>query len=182
MLISKIRTFKYLLRHCEIPFTAEIKSGVDMINCKIGKYCYIQRNCDLNCTVVGNYSSIASDVHIGGMEHSYWMSSISTWLSNHGVSNKITHIGHGVWIAAGSIIRQGVTIGNGAVVGANSYVNKDVPPFAIVAGSPAKVIKYRFPENIQKRIEDTEYWKYKPKEAKSKLADIDAELGKGDFF
>lgn len=67
-------------------------------------------------------------------------------------------VGSDVWIGAQSIIMSGVTIGNGAVVAANSVVNKDVPAYAIVAGSPAKVIKYRFEESVIDMLEQLKWW------------------------
>ena len=74
-----------------------------------------------------------------------------------------------MWIAANCIIRQGVTIGDGAVVGAGSFVNKDVPPYAIVFGSPAKVHKYRFDQDIIDKLNESHYWEYEPKDAKTLL-------------
>lgn len=56
-------------------------------------------------------------------------------------------IGNDVWIGYGASIMQGVTIGDGAIIGAHALVTKDVPPYAIVAGMPAKIIRYRFPQN-----------------------------------
>jgi carbonic anhydrase/acetyltransferase-like protein (isoleucine patch superfamily) len=56
-------------------------------------------------------------------------------------------IGHDVWVGVDALILSGVTIGNGAVIAARSVVTKDVPPYAIVAGSPARVVKYRFDED-----------------------------------
>lgn len=67
-------------------------------------------------------------------------------------------IGNDVWIGAQSVILSGVTIGNGAVISANSTVTRDIPPFAIAAGSPAKVIRYRFDEAIIERLENIEWW------------------------
>ena len=143
-----------------------IENNVLMRNTRIGKYCYIGPNGCYNNVVVGNYCSLSVAVQIGGMEHSYWEISTSTYLSDSCVNGKRTTIGNDVWIGADCIIRQGITIGNGAVVGANSFVNKDVPPYAIVFGNPAKVYKYRFSEGLIKRIEDSEYWNYPPEKAK----------------
>jgi virginiamycin A acetyltransferase len=67
-------------------------------------------------------------------------------------------VGNDVWIGAQSIIMSGVSIGNGAVVAANSVVNKDVPAYAIVAGSPAKLIKYRFAEDTIAMLEQLKWW------------------------
>lgn len=71
-------------------------------------------------------------------------------------------IGNDVWIGDGAFISQGVNIGDGAVVAARSVVTKDVPPFAIVAGIPAKVIKYRFEPDIIAELNELQWWKYGP--------------------
>ena len=67
-------------------------------------------------------------------------------------------IGNDVWIGTGAILFDGVTIGNGAIVAAGSVVNKDVPSYAIVGGVPAKVIKYKFSEEIIKNLEKSLWW------------------------
>ena len=82
------------------------------------------------------------------------------------MTEKSCIIKNDVWIGVDSVIRRGVTIGNGAVVGANSFVNKDVPDFAVVGGSPARILKYRFDEPLRRKILASEYWLYAPDEAK----------------
>lgn len=67
-------------------------------------------------------------------------------------------IGNDVWIGDGAVIMAGVTIGDGAVIAAASVVTKDVPPYAIVGGIPAKVIKYRFQEEIIRFLMDVKWW------------------------
>ena len=143
-----------------------------MRSCDIGHYCYIGEYCSLNHVRMGNYCSIAPNVMIGGMEHSYWAVSTSPRLSNAGITDKTTCIGNDVWIGAQSIIKQGVRIGDGSVIGANSFVNKDVPPFAIVIGSPAKVYRYRFERKTIGEISKTQYWKYIPRRAKELIKKI----------
>ena len=156
----------YFLNHAKIDSSNKIAENVSLKYCNIGKYNYIARRNSLFNVEVGNYCCFGPDVHIGGMQHSYWWYSMSPMLSNECKTPEKTIIGNDVWIAAGCIIKQGVKIGNGAVVGANSFVNKDVPPFAIVAGSPAKIIKYRFSNDVIKRIEASDYWSYPPQKAK----------------
>lgn len=82
-------------------------------------------------------------------------------------------IGHDVWIAADSIIRRGIKIGNGAIIGANSFVNKDVEDFAIVAGNPAKFIRYRFSEEKRKAITASGWWNYEKDEAAKIIQELE---------
>ena len=69
-------------------------------------------------------------------------------------------IGNDVWIGWGVLIKGGVTIGNGAVIGARSVVTKDVPPYAVVAGVPAKVIKYRFEQEKIDLLQQLQWWNW----------------------
>ena len=145
--------------HNKVPMSSRVDSGCTLRYCDIGKYCFIRSGAQYNHVKTGNYCSFAADVQIGGMEHSLSEYSTSpTLYRDKCISNKCTTIGNDVWIAAGAIIRQGISIGDGAVVGANSFVNKDVPPYAIVAGTPAKIIKYRFGEVEQRKIKESNVW------------------------
>ena len=79
-------------------------------------------------------------------------------LPGHPASRGDVVIGNDVWIGYGVLIVSGVTIGDGAVVGANAVVSKDVPPYAIVAGNPARVIRYRFPPPVIERLLKVAWW------------------------
>ena len=94
------------------------------------------------------------------------------------MSGNITSIGNDVWIGACSIIKQGITIGDGAVIGANSFVNKDVPPYTIVFGAPAKIYKYRFNQEEIERIIKAHYWDYEPAKAKDVIASLNINSNK----
>lgn len=69
-------------------------------------------------------------------------------------------IGNDVWIGHGAFILPGIRIGDGAIVGANSVVTKDVPPYSIVVGNPARVVKHRFPDDIVQRFMQLKWWDY----------------------
>ncbi|HST93718.1 MAG TPA: CatB-related O-acetyltransferase [Microvirga sp.] len=108
---------------------------------------------------IGRYCSIADKVEIllGGNHRIDWGTTYpfsalrDLWPSAprtedyHSSRGDVT-IGHDVWLGSGAIVLSGVTIGHGAVVAAHAVVTKDVPPYAIVGGNPAKVIRYRFDE------------------------------------
>lgn len=167
-----LRTPFDMLKNNKIAWSTRISSNSKISRSRIGSYCYIANNVNIINTELGNYCSIAPGVQIGGMEHSHWWFSMSTFLSDQCSSNKRTLIEDDVWIAAGSIIQQGVKIGRGSVVGAMSFVNKDVPPNTLVMGVPAKPVRNRIDERLFQQLENSEYWKYKPKKAKAVLNNL----------
>jgi hypothetical protein len=69
-------------------------------------------------------------------------------------------VGHDVWIGQGAFIKAGVRLGTGCVVGARATVLKDVPPYAVVVGTPARVIRLRFPEEVVARLLTSEWWRF----------------------
>ncbi len=119
---------------------------------------------------IGAYCSISDDVKIflGGQHRSDW---VSTWPFNvlmedytHIEGNPLSKgdviIGNDVWIGHGAAILSGVTIGDGAVVGTNALVTKDVPPYGIVGGNPAKLIRKRFPDKAIERLLALQWWNW----------------------
>jgi virginiamycin A acetyltransferase len=117
---------------------------------------------------IGNYCSIARGVSLYEYRHDY--ERLSTYYIGRNVlgrplddeieSKGPIDLGHDVWIGAYAHVLSGVTVGNGAVVAANAVVTRDVPPFAIVAGSPARVLKYRFDEPTRARIAELAWWNW----------------------
>jgi acetyltransferase-like isoleucine patch superfamily enzyme len=71
-------------------------------------------------------------------------------------------VGHDVWLGMNVLIKRGVRIGHGAIVGAGSLVTKDIPPYAIVAGTPARILRYRFAEPVIEALLRSEWWAYGP--------------------
>jgi acetyltransferase-like isoleucine patch superfamily enzyme len=143
----------------------------------IGAYTYVRyySRLERGTASIGRYCSIAPGVSIGDGNHTM------NWLSTHpfqkgeriwfpdipdeaifpSVEKKIpSYIGNDVWIGASSIILSGVTVGDGAVVGAGSIVTKDVPPYAVVVGSPARIVRYRFPLHIIEKLLALQWWRF----------------------
>jgi acetyltransferase-like isoleucine patch superfamily enzyme len=87
------------------------------------------------------------------------------------VKLKITNIGNDVWIGHGAFIRPGVTIGDGAVIAAQAVVTKDVPPYAIVGGVPARVIRKRFTDDEIDALLKSKWWEYAPWQLKGARID-----------
>lgn len=172
-----VRIFSYISKTSQFK-NVKINNGsfVDG-NSSIGEYSYIGHNCFITKAQIGRYCSIANNVTIGAGEHDLTNISTSSLFYKNNAYDELTklplQIGNDVWIGVDSIIRRGISIGDGAVVGANSFVNKDVPDFAIVAGTPARIIGYRFSEKKRKKIKNTNWWLYPIDEAKKIISDLE---------
>lgn len=158
---------------------------------KIGAFSYGVSGFYFNCEI-GRFCSFGENVQIGRHPHSmHWFSTSPFFYQNSSlildndlvehafspredfvrksppVVAKRTVIGHDVWIGHGAFVLPGIKIGTGAVIAAMAVVTKDVPPYAIVAGSPAVVKKFRFsPTDIEKLL-DSKWWEFAPWELKS---------------
>lgn len=123
----------------------------------MGKYSYVNTCSSVeNCTI-GNYCSISSGVWICPSEHDIHRRSSHPFVGAVAKRVPVT-IGNDVLISLNAVILSGVTIGDGAVIGAGAVVTKDVAPFEIVGGVPAKHIGWRFEEEERKQIADTGWW------------------------
>ncbi len=119
---------------------------------------------------IGQFSSISAEVEIllGGEHRSDWVTTYpfncfwanAQHISGHPKTKGDVLIGNDVWIGRGVCILSGVTIGDGAIIGAKALVSKDVPPYAIVAGNPARIIRYRFNETTIRKLIEIAWWNW----------------------
>ena len=148
-----------------------IFNNTTICNSSMGDHTYIQRNSSiLNCAI-GKFCSIGPNVNIGLGQHP--IERVSTHPAFYSITQPLAvtfatgdtfepykpiAIGNDVWIGHSSLIMDGVKIGNGAVIAANSVVTTDVPPYAIAGGVPAKVIRYRFDNETIRKIDGSQWW------------------------
>ncbi len=140
---------------------------------EFGDYSYIERDGMIWCATIGKFANLAASVRINATNHPTWRATLHHFTyraSNYWPDadmeqdffawrreNRVV-IGHDVWIGHGATVLPGVTIGNGAVVGSGAVVSKDVAPYTIVGGVPAKLIRERFGKDIAERFEKLAWW------------------------
>jgi phosphonate metabolism protein (transferase hexapeptide repeat family) len=166
----------------------EIGGDSTIIESTVGKYSYITRHCHIIYSEIGNFCSIASHCRINPGNHplkraalhhfSYRSRMFGLGTDDHDFfewrrSHKVT-LGHDVWLGHGVVVLPGITIGTGAAVGAGSVVTKDVPPFTVVAGVPAKPIRQRFPKEVQDAMVRIAWWEWTHDQLRDALQDFRA--------
>ena len=183
------------VRDCTLGIYTMVGPNTFMNESRFGDYSYVMQHCAIEWADIGKFCSIAASTRINPGNHPMWRAALHhftyrskaygfhleddteffAWRKAHGVV-----LGDDVWMGHGSTILPGVKIGTGAGIGAGAVVSKDVPPFAIVGGVPAKVIRFRFEKNVQEKLLNLAWWDWPHEKLESALPDF-RKLGAEEF-
>lgn len=178
---SSIDYTAYVAKSVVVEHPIHVCPRVEIHSGKVGRYLFVNAGTVIYGGVqIGRFCSIARSCQIGCAEHPLHYLSTSFFRISKDIFPKDSvsqaaellefaplekqktsinnTIGNDVWIGAGAFVLFGVNIGDGAVIGAGAVVTKDVPPYAIVAGSPARVVKMRFDEETVEALLELKWW------------------------
>ena len=167
-------------RFCEVGARTKVAES------RFGDFSYVVNDSDIIYTDVGRFCSIAAHTRINPGNHPVErvaMNHFTYRSSAYGLGGDDPvffdwrrqfrcRLGHDVWIGHGAVVLPGVSLGNGAVAGAGAIVTKDVPPFAIVVGNPARLLRYRFPPEIVAALESIAWWDWPHDRLGAAMADF----------
>lgn len=177
---------------CQITDSAlgafvEIGRGSRVANSSFGDYSYCDRYADIANAQIGKFANIAAMSRIGATDHpletaachhflyrsdDYWDDAERDEQFFAHRRSRVAVIGHDAWIGAGTMVKPDVTLGDGAVVAAGAVVTKDVDPYTIVAGAPAKPLRLRQPRDIADRLIALAWWDWSHEILRTALEDF----------
>lgn len=175
------------LRDCVLGRFTDVGERVVMAECELGDYSYVERGAEAIYTTIGKFCAIAANTRLNALDHPIrrvTQHKISYRPNEYFVGAKIDKdfrekrrkarvtIGHDVWIGHGAVVMRGIAIGHGAVVAAGAVVTRNVEPYAIVAGVPARRIKWRFTKSIRERIIALAWWDWEHDRLAAAAADM----------
>ena len=161
------------ITECSFGVFVEIGRGSRVAHSTLGDYSYCDRFADIANAQVGKFANIAAFSRIGATDHPLHTASCHHFLYRSDDywddvernadffahrRSRIAHIGHDTWIGAGAMVKPEVMLGDGAVVAAGAVVTRDVAPYTIVAGTPARVLRLRQPPQIAERLSALAWW------------------------
>ena len=165
---------------CGFESPVTLLRGARVFGCRLGRYTYLGRDTEIQNANIGRFCSIGPDVMIGLFAHPLGLNMSTSPVFYKGRSQTSTPVftdsaiftgsalfrdeprpvtlGHDVWIGARAVIKGGVSIGNGAVIAAGAVVTRDIPPYAIAAGVPARILRYRFDAETIESLQQLRWW------------------------
>lgn len=174
--------------------TNELKLGIytfldDRVRARessIGDYSYIMHDSEVIYASIGKYCAIAPFVRINPSTHPYWRPAVANFTyrsMDYGITENDQEffdsrkkdrvaIGNDVWIGQNALIMPGVTIGDGAIIGGNAVVTKDILPYEIVGGVPAKHLRMRFNERVIESLLRIKWWEWPDEVMRSRILDL----------
>jgi len=167
----------------------EVGARTKLLDVEMGDYSYVVNDADIASAAIGKFCSIAAMTRLNPGNHPTWRATQAHFTYRASAyfpgeadeedffawrrAQRLT-IGHDVWIGHGAIVLAGRSIGTGAVVAAGAVVSKDVPAYAIVAGVPARLVRWRFPPDIAERLQALAWWDWSHEALRAALADFRA--------
>jgi phosphonate metabolism protein (transferase hexapeptide repeat family) len=178
------------LREAQIGRRCEILANTRVEYSSLGDYSYLGENCDVADTVIGKFTAIANAVRIGAPNHpmerpsqhrftycpEYYEASATrdhAFFGDRRAARVV--IGNDCWIGHGAIILPNVSVGDGAVIAAGAVVSRNVPPYTIVGGVPARPIRKRFSDAVAERLRRIAWWDWPDEVIFKRLADFQSE-------
>ncbi len=177
------------LKETRLGRAAEIAERVTLHDCTVGDFTYFERGGEAIYADFGKFCSIAANVRVNALQHplgrvtthkvSYRPNEYFRYLDldarfrEERMTSRVT-IGSDVWIGHGAVVMPGVAIGHGAVIGANAVVTRDVEAYAIMAGVPARRLRYRFAGDIMERLLALQWWDWPEERLFEAIPDMQA--------
>ncbi|PSH69778.1 acetyltransferase [Phyllobacterium brassicacearum] len=172
---------------CELGRYTEIAERCRIIEATLGDYSYIMQDGAVWCARIGKFANVASNVRINAPNHPTWRPTLhhftyrsEDYWDGAGVDDEffewrrtnLVTIGHDVWIGHGATVLPGVNVGDGAVIGAGAVVSRDVAPYTIVGGVPARKIRDRFDGRTAGRLQALAWWDWDHAKLRNALNDF----------